>query len=298
MLENIRYFIRRAVRNMRQWPLLCTAAILTMAVALATVATFFLVVVNIEQLASNWTREIQVIAYLENPVSHRELPAITKKLEAFAEVEKVRYVSPDDAMKRFENRLADDASLLEGVNRNLLPASFELTLQPSFRNQDGIERVIEQLDNTLAVEDLRYGQKWLERFNDFVDMLRFVCLILGSFLIFAALFIVSNTIKLTLYARRDELEIMALVGATMRFIQIPFLLEGALQGLLGGLVSLGFLIISFKLILVRSLTSFWLTPADFDLLFLSPGQQGFLVFSGVVLGVLGSLTSLRRFVRI
>jgi len=298
VLENIRYFIRRAVRNMRQWPLLCSAAILTMAVSLATVATFFLVVVNIEQLASNWTREIQVIAYLEKAPSQRELPALHKQLENFPEVETVNYVSPADAMRRFKSRLADDASLLEGVNRNLLPASFELTLQPQARNQDGIERVIERLENSLSIDDLRYGQKWLERFNNFVDMLRFISLILGSFLLFAALFIVSNTIKLTLYARRDELEIMALVGATMRFIQIPFLLEGALQGLIGGVLSLGFLVLSFKFVIQRSLTSFWLTPADFELLFLSASQQWILVASGVLLGILGSLTSLRRFVRI
>lgn len=298
MLENIRYFIRRAIRNMRQWPLLCTAAILTMAVALATVATFFLVVVNIEQLASNWMREIQVIAYLEQPLAQAELPELTRKLEGFPEVEAVKYVSPDDAMKRFRKRLADDASLLEGVDRHLLPASFELTLEPRARNQEGIERVIEQLDNTLDVDDLRYGQKWLERFNAFVDMLRFISLILGGFFLFSALFIVSNTIKLTLYARRDELEIMALVGATMRFIKIPFLLEGGLQGLLGGILSLGFLAISFKFIIQRSLASFWLTPADFELVFLSPMQQLTLVVCGILLGVLGSLTSLRRFVRI
>ncbi len=299
MLEKIRYFIRRAVRNMRQWPLLCTAAILTMAVALATVATFFLVVVNIEQLASNWTREIQVIAYLEKAPSQNELPGLVAKLKKFPEVETVSYVSPSDAMARFKNRLADDASLLEGIkNKNLLPASFELMLHSQFRNQEGINKVIERLDNVLAIDDLRYGQKWLERFNTFVDMLRFVGLVLGSFLLFAALFIVSNTIKLTLYARRDELEIMALVGATMRFIKIPFLLEGALQGLLGGILSLGFLAVSFKFIIKRSLTSFWLTPADFDLLFLTSGQQLILVASGVMLGLLGSLTSLRRFVRV
>jgi cell division transport system permease protein len=298
VLESIRYFIRRAIRNMRQWPMLCTAAILTMAVALATVATFFLVVVNIEQLASNWTREIQVVAYLEKAPSQKELPQQISKLENISEVDSVVYISPAEAMKRFKNRLAGDASLLEGVNRNLLPASYELTLHPQFRNQEGIDKVIERVESTLAVEDLRYGQKWLERFNTFVDMLRFIGLILGGFLLFAALFIVSNTIKLTLFARRDELEIMALVGATMRFIKIPFLLEGALQGLLGGIISLGFLSVSFKLIIERSLTAFWLTPADFDLLFLSPGQQLVLVFSGVALGVLGSLTSLRRFVRV
>lgn len=298
MLENIRYFIRRAVRNMRQWPLLCTAAILTMAVALATVATFFLVVINVEQLAVNWTREIQVIAYLEKAPMQREVPDLLNKLKKFPEVDSVSYVSPADALARFKARLADDATLLEGVNRDLLPASFELILLPEFRNQSGIDRVIERLDNTLEVDDLRYGQKWLERFNAFVDVLRYIGLILGSFLLFAALFIVSNTIKLTLYARRDELEIMALVGATMRFIKIPFLLEGALQGVLGGIVSLGFLAASFKFLIERSLTSFWLTPADFDLLFLTPGQQLILVFSGMLLGILGSLTSLRRFVRV
>lgn len=298
MLEKIRYFIRRAIRNMWQWPLLCSASILTMAVALATVATFFLVVVNIEQLAHSWTKEIQVVAYLEKAPSQSELPVLIKKLKQFPEVESVNYVSKDEALKRFRTRLGDDASLLEGVSHDLLPASFELGLKVAFRNQAGIKKVIERLENTIDVEDLRYGQKWLERFNSFVGMLRFVGMVLGGFLLFAALFIVSNTIKLTLYARRDELEIMALVGATMRFIQIPFLLEGALQGLLGGVVSLFFLAVIFKLVIARSLTAFWLTPADFKLLFLTLDQQLVLIAAGVLLGVLGSLTSLRRFVRI
>jgi len=298
VLEKIRYFILRAIRNMSQWPLLCSASILTMAVALATMASFFLVVVNIEQLAHSWTKEIQVIAYLEKAPRQNEISSLVKKLEQFKEVESVKYVSKDEALKRFRARLGDDASLLEGVSHDLLPASFEIGLQEQFRNQAGIKKVIEQLENTLDVEDFRYGQQWLERFNSFVGMLRFVGLVLGGFLLFAALFIVSNTIKLTLYARRDELEIMALVGATMRFIQIPFLLEGAIQGLLGGILSLAFLGLIFKLVIARSLASFWLTPADFQLLFLPLNQQAVLVAAGVLLGILGSLSSLRRFVRI
>lgn len=298
MLERIRYFIMRALRNMRQWPFLCSAAILTMAVALATVATFFLVVVNVEQLAQRWTKEIQLIAYLEKAPDGQELAAILKQLKSYPEVESVTYVSPAEAMERFRQRLGDEASLLEDMDADLLPASIELSLQPAFRNQEGISKMIERLDNLLEVDDLRYGQKWLERFNNFVGMLRFVGMVLGGFLLLAALFIVSNTIKLTLYARRDELEIMALVGATMRFIKVPFLLEGAIQGFLGGLLSLVFLMLSFSLIISRSLHSFWLTPNDFELLFLSLNQQIVLVFSGVVLGLLGSLSSLRRFVRI
>lgn len=298
MLDKIRYFILRALRNMRQWPFLCSASILTMAIALATVATFFLVVVNIEQLALRWTQEIQVIAYLQKAPSQNDVAALTSQLNDISGVDSVVYVSQDDAMRRFKKHLGEDASLLEGVNRDLLPASFELGLSAQFRNQQGIATVIEKLENILDVDDLRYGQKWLERFNDFVQMMRFIGIVLGGFLLFAALFIVSNTIKLTLYARRDELEIMALVGATMRFIKIPFMLEGAIQGLLGGLLSLGFLTLSFVFVISRSLNSFWLTPSGFDLLFLTPNQQILLVLSGVALGVLGSLSSLRRFVRL
>ncbi len=298
MLDKIRYFILRALRNMRQWPFLCSASILTMAIALATVATFFLVVVNIDQLATRWTKEVQVVAYLQKPPAAEDIAALTNKLKSFPEVESVNYVSQSIAMQRFKKHLGSDASLLEGVDQKLLPASFELGLHPTFRNQQGIAAVIEQLEHTLDVDDLHYGQKWLKRFNDFVQMLKFVGVILGGFLLLGALFIVSNTIKLTLYARRDELEIMALVGATMRFIKIPFMLEGAIQGLIGGLLSLLFLTLSFVFIISRSLNSFWLTPADFDLLFLTFNQQIILVLAGVVLGILGSLSSLRRFVRI
>lgn len=298
VLDKIRYFIMRALRNMRQWPLLCAASVLTMAVALATVATFFLVVANTEQLALRWTKEIQVIAYLEKAPNQQSIAGLTQKLKNIPEVESVKYVSPAAAMQRFKKHLGEDGSLLEGVSKELLPASFELGLHAEYRNQQGIASVIEQLENQLQIDDLRYGQQWLQRFNKFARALRFVGIILGGFLLFAALFIVSNTIKLTLYARRDELEIMALVGATMRFIQVPFMLEGAIQGLLGGVLALAFLVISFVFVLSPSLNSFWLTPTDFDLQFLSVSQQIILALSGIVLGVLGSLSSLRRFVRI
>ena len=298
MLEAVRYFFLRALRNMRQWPFLCSAAILTMAVSLATIATFFLIVVNIEQLAARWTQEIQVIAYLQSAPSPRELPELINKMEQIVGVEQVTYVAPQEAMERFRERLGEDAALLQGVRPDLLPASFELGLRPEYRSQQGIGVIIEQLESLIPVDDLRYGQTWLERFNNFISMLRFVGAFLGGFLLFATLFIVANTIRLTLYARRDELEIMALVGATMRFIKIPFILEGAIQGFVGGLLSLVFLSVSFSLIISQGLNAFWLTPVDFDLLFLTANQQLLLVLAGVVLGVLGSLSSLRRFVRV
>ncbi len=298
MLENLRYFFLRALRNMRQWPLLCVASILTMAIALTTVATFFLVVKNIDKLAERWTAEIQVVAYLDDAPGQAELPELIKQIKRNEEVEDVVYVSQREAMTRFKKRLGSDQTLLDGVNSDVLPASFEISLKRDYRTETSVVEFVKKLETTLGTDDLKYGQEWLQRFNDFVRMLRYVGMVLGGFLLLAALFIVSNTIKLTLYARRDELEIMALVGATMRFIKIPFMLEGAFQGFAGGVLSLVLLGLSYSLIIARSFHGFWLTPTDFDLLFLSFGQQVFLIFAGVLLGVLGSLSSLRRFVRI
>jgi len=298
VFEYVRYFILRALRNMRQWPVLCSAAILTMAVALTTVATFFLVVINIQSLARTWSEEVQVVAYFQTPPAPTELAALVTQIEDLPEVKQALFVSKTEAFQRFAARLGDDAGLLEGVSRDLLPASLEIALQKTARNREGVARVVAALKKDRRFDELRFGQEWLERFEKFIELLKFVGLVLGSFFLFAALFIVSNTIKLTLYARRDELEIMALVGATKNFIQVPFLLEGALQGLFSGILALGFLSLSFQLLVKKSLQSFWLTPVDFNAVFLAGSQQLVLVLSGVLLGLLGSLFSLRKFVRL
>lgn len=298
MLDRFQYFIRRALRNMRQWPFLCSASVLTMAVALATVATFLLVVMNVQQMTSRWSEDLQIVVYLDTQPSAQQLAQTLKDLHTFPEITEVNHVSQKEAMQRFKTRLGEDADLLDGVKADILPASLEITLDSDFRNREGVNQVVQRLKQSLEFDDIRYGQDWLERFESFVGLLRIVSLVLGGFLLFAALFIVSNTIKLTLYARRDELEIMALVGATTRFIKIPFLLEGAFQGLLGGLLSLLMLILVFKFFLVYVLRSFWLTPAGIDLIFLGASQQIVLVSCGIILGTLGSLVSLRKLVQL
>jgi len=297
VLDKFRYFIFRALRNMRQWPFLCAASILTVAVALATVATFFLVVMNVQQMATRWSEDLQVVAYLDNQLPAKKLPIVLNRIESFEEVGSVKYISSKEAMVRFRDRLGDEGDLLDGVEGDILPASVEVSLKTKFRNQTGVDQLVDRLAEIDEVDDIQYGQKWLERFESFVTFLKIIGFVLGSFLLFAALFIVSNTIKLTLFSRRDELEIMALVGATLRFIKIPFLLEGAFQGMLGGLLSLLFLSVVYNFFLVQVIRSFWLTPAGINLIFLNMNQQLTLVFAGVFLGFFGSLTSLRKLVQ-
>jgi len=298
VLERSLYLVRRALRNIRQSPVLCGAAIGTVAVTLTILAFFGIVVLNVQKLTSQWSREVQVVAYLDQVPTPAVLESWEKTIANLPQVATVEFVSRTTALERFRQRLGADASLLAGVEPDTLPASLEIGLQPEARNRAGVESVVRQLREGLGLGDLRYGQDWLDRFEAFLDLLRTGFLVLGGFLLFATLFIVANTIKLTLYARKDELEVMTLVGGTPWFIKAPFLLEGAIQGLCGGgLAILGAALI-FHGFLQHGLSTLLLAAGIDGISFLQPLQQGLLVGLGVLLGVCGSLLSLRRLVRI
>jgi cell division transport system permease protein len=286
------------MRNMRQSPVLCLAAVGTVAVALALLAFFAITVLNVQQLTASWSEEMTVVVYLDEEPDRKELKKWRQEIQAYAEVDKVGFVSQEEALKRFQMRLGDDAALLEGLDANILPASLEVQLSPEHQNRAGVSSVVERLRQKKQFTDLQYGQDWLDKFEAFLLLLRTAGVALGSFLIFAALVIVANTIKLTLYARQDELEAMAMVGGTSLFIKLPYLVEGAIQGILGGLVALGVSFLVFHVLLQESLGSLLLITGVESIHFLPLYWQLILVGSGGVIGLLGSLFALRKFVRI
>lgn len=298
VFESPLYMVRRALRNMRQSPMLCAAAVGTMTVSLLLVAFFALIVLNVQRLTTEWSREIQVLVYLDQVPEERQLQSWIGDLRQRPEVEGVTFVSRREAFERFRQRLQQDADLLDGLDPEFLPASLEISLVEEHRSQAGVEALVGALKKNPDFGDLRYGQDWLERFESFLRLLKVAGAFLGAFLLFAALFIVANTIKLTLYARRDELEVMALVGATPLFIKAPFLLEGALQGALGGALALGSAYLVFHLSLQEGLQAILLTSGLAGITFLPLSWQLLLLAAGVFLGTFGSLLALRRLVRI
>jgi cell division transport system permease protein len=298
MLEQILYFGRRVLRNIRQSPVLCSAAIGTVAVSLTIVAFFAIVVVNVQKLANFWSDEIQIVAFVEHEPESARLTEWRAMIGRMPEVAGVVFVDRDEAFKRFRSRLAADADLLDGFDATILPASLEISLKDSYRTRQGVDAVVGRLRQNPDFSDFSYGQDWLERFEAFLGLLRLAGATLGGFLLFAALFIVANTIKLTLYARREELEIMALVGGTPLFIKTPFLLEGAVHGAFGGIIAVGGSFILYQAFLQKGLGAFLLFSGGGQIQFLSFQQQLLLVMVGVLLGLFGSILSLRKFVRI
>jgi cell division transport system permease protein len=297
MILRAGYFLKRALRNMWQSPVLSLASIGTVAVALALLAFFAITVLNVQQLTASWGENLAVVAYLDAVPDENILDSWIKDIEGYPEVAKVTFVSRQAAFERFRKRLGDDADLVEGLGADVLPASLEITLHEDFRNESALTKVVERLRRDHRFGDLQYGQGWLEKLEAFLLLLRVSGSALGGFLVFAALVIVANTIKLTLYARQDELEAMTMVGGTSLFIKLPYLVEGALQGLMGGLTALGLSFLVFQVILQKSLGSLLLITGIDTIHFLPPLWQGLLVFGGGLIGLLGSLFALRKFVR-
>ncbi len=295
--HRIGYFLRRALRNMRQSPVLSLASIGTVAVALALLAFFAIAVLNVQQLTASWGESLAIVAYLDDVPDNKVVKGWAKEIESYPEVASVTYISRKDAFERFRKRLGDDADLIEGLGPEVLPASLEIALADDWRNESALTVVVDRLRKDNRFDDLQYGQGWLEKLEAFLLLLRVSGSALGGFLVFAALVIVANTIKLTLYARQDELEAMTMVGGTSLFIKLPYLIEGALQGLLGGLTALGLSFLVFQVILQKSLGSLLLITGIDTIHFLPPIWQGMLIVGGSLIGLLGSLFALRKFVR-
>jgi cell division transport system permease protein len=297
MLFRSGYFFKSALRNMRQSPVLSLASIGTVAVALALLAFFAIAVLNVQQLTASWGEDLAIVAYLDDVPEKAVVNSWIKEVESYPEVETVEFVSRQAAFERFSKRLGDDADLVEGLGPEVLPASLEISLADDWRSESALAAVVERLRKDHRFDDLQYGQGWLEKLEAFLLLLRVSGSALGGFLVFAALVIVANTIKLTLYARQDELEAMAMVGGTSLFIKLPYLVEGALQGLLGGLTALGLSFLVFQVLLQKTLGSLLLITGIDTIHFLPPVWQIMLIVGGGLIGLLGSLFALRKFVR-
>lgn len=295
MIGQLFYFLRRALRNMRYSPVLTAASIFTVGVALALLAFFAIAVLNVQRLTATWAAELAVVVYLEQPPEGTVLTRWLNEIRAYPEVADVSYVSRQEAYQRFKRRLGSDADLLDGLGVDVLPASLEIRLKPELRQATAT--VVERLSRNKAFGELHYGREWLEKFEAFLLLLRTIASALGGFLVLAALVIVANTIKLTLYARQDELEAMTMVGATAWFIKLPYLIEGALQGLFGGVMALLVSFVAFRVVLKESLGSLLLLTGIDTIHFLPLIWQLLLVVAGAAIGLLGSLLALRKFVR-
>jgi cell division transport system permease protein len=267
------------------------ASIATIAVTLMLVGSFVLLVGNMQSMLDRFGVELQVTVYLEASVGMDKARQIASTVATVEGVHRVELVTPEDALERFRQTAGGEA-LLEGLDSNPLPASLEISLLAEQRTPEGVHVVEQALEGLPGIAEIAKGQEWVDGYTRAAALVQFIALGLGAVLAVSALMIVSNTIRLALYSREDELDILSLVGASRTFIRVPFLLEGTIQGLAGGLVAVGLLYLAFEAFSpqIQFGLSFFLGNAKPR--FLEWGELVGLVSSGAALGMLGSAAAL------
>jgi cell division transport system permease protein len=214
-------------------------------------------------------------------------------------VRDVTYLSKKEALTDFRRKIRGQESLLEGLKTNPLPASFQLRIREQYQTADALGHLAASLKRIEGVEDVLYGQEWVERLTSLIEVMKILGIVIGGVLAVASLFIVANTIRMAVYARAQEIEIMRLVGATRAYIQIPLILEGALQGGLGAALALGLLYALFRGTLWQLGTAASMIFAGTELTqFLEAEYRMAMVGLGALLGGVGSLVAVRRFLKV
>ena len=293
-VRTIEYYIREVFISLRRNNWMSVASIGTVAVSLFIFGMFLMMVMNMNKLAENMESQVQINVYLLDKVDREQARDIEKDLKEIEGVESVGFVTKDEAMERFKDRLGDQKTLLDALDEtNPLPDSFEVTVT----NPDLVKTAAEKMEKLDGVECAKYGQDVMEHLFEITRLLRIFGFTLMLVLSFATLFIISNTIRLTVFARRKEIAIMKYVGATDWFIRWPFVMEGMVLGLFGSIIAAMVLRTAYTAMAEKvydTLAFFPLIPEQPFLTYITI----VVVISGMVVGAIGSAVSIKKFLKV
>ncbi len=238
-----------------------------------------------------------VIVYLERNTDGEHAQKIEEQLKESPLFSRIQYVSSEEALERFGEKFPELQNIILNLNMNPFPPSFEMAIEDRNVSSDAIQTFIQNLRESEGVEDVQFSREWVEKVQSVSRLIKAIGFFLGGILVLASFFIISNVIKLNVFARKDEIEILRLVGATNAFIRVPFLAEGVVLGILGGIVSLLFLLILINIFPVYLGSSLGALQDLISFRYLSVTQCLLLIAGGAIIGCLGSFSSMARFLR-
>ncbi|MEE8228747.1 MAG: permease-like cell division protein FtsX [candidate division NC10 bacterium] len=297
--ERFRHLLGETFLNFRRGGWGVIASIGAIAIAFLVTGIFLLLTLNLSTVVARWAEDFQVVVFLDDTITKKQRTLVQKRLDGEMAVRDVTYLSKKEALTDFRRKIRGQESLLEGLKTNPLPASFQLRIREQYQTADALGHLAASLKRIEGVEDVLYGQEWVERLTSLIEVMKILGIVIGGVLAVASLFIVANTIRMAVYARAQEIEIMRLVGATRAYIQIPLILEGALQGGLGAALALGLLYALFRGTLWQLGTAASMIFAGTELTqFLEAEYRMAMVGLGALLGGVGSLVAVRRFLKV
>lgn len=288
------YFIQEVFLSLKRNNWMSAASIGTVAVSLFVLGVFLILVLNMNRLASSLESQVQISVYLADDLKKADRDDLAFDIKNMQGIESIKFVSRDEAKERLAQRLGDQKYLLDALGeQNPLPDAFELTV----KQPDMVETAAKAIEKMPGVEAAKYGQDVVENLFAITRLMRILGVALMLLLAGATLFIISNTIRLTVFARRKEIAIMKYVGATDWFIRWPFLLEGIVLGFVGGIIA-ALVLRSFYAALAAKIYD---TLAFFPLMPQYPFMNYVaiaIILSGMAIGAIGSTISLKRFLKV
>ena len=292
--QTLEYYLREAFQSMIRKRWMTFASIGTVTVSLFVLGVFLVLIMNMTKMAASLESQVQISAYLIDGLTAEEQKEIARTMKDLSTISKIEYVPKEQALKTLQERLGEQKKILDALgDSNPLPNYFLVTV----KNSSDVKRTAEVIAEIYGVEEVKYGQDVATNLFDLTHLIRVFGLMLMAILALATVFIISNTIRLTIFARRKEIAIMKYVGATDSFIRWPFVLEGILLGFIGGSVS-AIILRSFYAAMTEKI---YATLTFFPLIEQFPFMNYltlFLISSGMLIGILGSTISLKKFLEV
>jgi len=288
-------FIKRAIDDILQNRFLNFVTIITIALAILIASAFILFFVNTSEIIDSWKRGLRIMAYLKPGIHNTDLDQLKRTIQSLDGVHSLRFISKQEALDRLKDQMQHHSSLFDNLTENPLPDSFEIRMTAASGSWQKIDSLANQIESLNPIEEVQYGRRWIGRFIRIISLFRMAGYAMGVLFFTASIFIVANTIRLVIYSRREEVEIMRLVGATDSFIKMPFYIEGLVQGALGAAIGLVMLSISFYFVSSNIEQGF--SAGLFRLQFLSPKIIGGILLSSMLVGWLGCYVSLKQFLK-
>lgn len=293
-LSTSEYFIKEVYTSFKRNIWMTLASIFTVVLSLFILGFFSIVILNLNKMANTLESQVQISVYLKDDLSQEEIDETKETLSKIEGLQDIKFTTREEAMKNFKERLGDQQFLLDALDdTNPLPDSFSLTVT----SPQQVKTIADTAAALDSVESASYSQDIINHLFNLTHLIRLIGIALIILLTGAAIFIISNTIRLTVFARRKEIAIMKYVGATDWFIRWPFLLEGICLGFIGGGLATIFLYIVYNQVtqkIYEAMAFFPLIPQHPFIDYISLA----ILVAGIIIGALGSTISLKRFLKV
>ena len=287
---------KRALTDIVNNKFLNIVSILTISLSVFILSAFILFFINATDFLDGWRKGVRIIAYMADGVSEEQRQVIVDAIQKSDAAEDIKFVSKEEAYKELKQNIGEQSSLLDGLDKNPLPDSLEITLKDGVRSQEDIERLANRISGLPNVDDVEYAQKWLHRFNGVYNLFKVTGGVLASIFFIATLLIIANTIRMIMFSRREEIEIIRIVGADENFVKYPLYIEAVLQGFLGGLIGIVTLFLAFVLTVPGLSTEG--AFSFFEMRFIPVKFSLAIVLCSMMIGWIGCYFSIRKFLKL